>query len=148
MKTTEFLDFAALGEMKIVGYVPCGQPLEMFDDVSGEKLYEYLSINPKQTFLFVARGNSMTGANLHNGDVVIVDTAKEPRAGSIVLAVINGELTIKTLVLETTRTDGSLTYQRVKALLPENSAYEAIYPAEFDDVCILGVVRGKVDMWE
>lgn len=45
----------------------------------------------------------MTGAGIHHGDRLVVDRATEPKSGAIVVAVINGELTVKRLRLEDER---------------------------------------------
>ncbi len=58
-------------------------------------LNEYLIINPSATFFVRVRGESMIDAGIHNGDLLIVDRALSPKDGSIVIAVIDGELLVK-----------------------------------------------------
>ncbi|GAB4315478.1 MAG: hypothetical protein Kow0059_07580 [Candidatus Sumerlaeia bacterium] len=58
-------------------------------------LNEYLIKHPAATFFIRVEGESMTGAGIHSGDILIVDRALEPADKSIVIAVINGELTVK-----------------------------------------------------
>ena len=59
---------------------------------------EYLVKHPAATFTVKVAGNSMTGAGIHNGDLLIVDRAITPAHNRIVIAVLDGELTVKRLV--------------------------------------------------
>lgn len=72
----------------------------------------------------------MTGAGIHHNDLLIVDRSLEPRNGSVVVAVVNGELTVKRLVI-----DGSNLL-----LCPENPEYPALYISEGTDLHVWGVV--------
>lgn len=58
-------------------------------------LNEHLIEHPAATYCVRASGNSMVGTGIHDGDLLIVDRAIEPRDGSIAIAVIDGELTVK-----------------------------------------------------
>jgi len=58
-------------------------------------LNTYLIRNKVSTFFFRVIGDSMTGANIHDGDLLVVDRSIEPRHRHIVLAVINNEYTVK-----------------------------------------------------
>src|SRR5882672_6869461 len=49
------------------------------------------------TFFIRVKGDSMKGANIHDGNLLIVDKAAEPKHGDIVVAVIDGEFTVKRL---------------------------------------------------
>jgi DNA polymerase V len=60
-------------------------------------LNEQLVANPIATFFVRASGNSMDGAGIHDGDLLIVDRSVAPSRGSIVVAIIDGELTVKRL---------------------------------------------------
>jgi len=42
----------------------------------------------------------MIGAGIHNGDLLVVDRSLEAQSGSIVIAVVNGELTVKRLMIK------------------------------------------------
>jgi DNA polymerase V len=53
--------------------------------------------HPASTFLACVSGNSMVGTGIHPGDLVAVDRARRPADGSIVVAVVEGEHTIKRL---------------------------------------------------
>jgi DNA polymerase V len=58
-------------------------------------LNELLIRHEAATYFIRVQGDSMTGAGIHDGDILIVDRAEEPRDGRIVIAVLNGELTVK-----------------------------------------------------
>lgn len=74
---------------------------------------EYLVRHPAATFCVRVAGDSMLGAGIFPGDLLVVDRALEPAAGSIVVAVVDGELTVKRLV----RAGGGM------RLVAENPAY-------------------------
>ncbi len=61
-------------------------------------LNEHLITNPAATFFVRVAGDSMTGAGINNNDILIVDRSVAPISGKIVIAVINGELTVKRLI--------------------------------------------------
>jgi DNA polymerase V len=97
-------------------------------------LNTYLVRNKTATFFFRVIGDSMTGANIHDGDLLVVDRSIEPRHGHIVLAVINNEYTVKRL-------------HRVNGLIElhaDNPAYSPLRFQENDEVQIWGVVTGAV----
>ena len=58
-------------------------------------LNEHLIKNPAATFFVRVEGNSMIGAGIHSGDILIVDKSKEYRNNSVIIAIINGEFTVK-----------------------------------------------------
>lgn len=58
-------------------------------------LNELLIRHQSATFFVRAQGDSMTGAGIHDGDLMVVDRALEPVNGHIVVAALNGELTVK-----------------------------------------------------
>ena len=97
-------------------------------------LNTYLVRNKSATFFFRVIGDSMIGANIHDGDLLVVDRSIEPRHGHIVLAVINNEYTVKRLH----RLNG------VIELHAENPAYAPICFQEHDELRVWGVVTGAV----
>ena len=92
-------------------------------------LNEYLVQHPSATFFVRVAGDSMTGAGIHDGDILIVDRSLEPANGGIVVAAVNGELTVKRLM----KRDGRC------ILKPENDAFGSIEAAEQNEVHIWGV---------
>ena len=97
-------------------------------------LNSYLVRNKAATFFFRVMGDSMTGANIHDGDMLVVDRSIEARHRHIVLAVINNEYTVKRLFCA----DG------VIELHAENSAYAPIRFQEHEELQVWGVAVGTV----
>jgi DNA polymerase V len=58
-------------------------------------LHEHLVRNRATTFFLCAAGNAMLGASIHDGDLLVVDRSVEARNGSVVIAAVKGELTVK-----------------------------------------------------
>ncbi|MDO8294046.1 MAG: translesion error-prone DNA polymerase V autoproteolytic subunit [Gallionella sp.] len=78
--------------------VPAGFPSPAQDYTEGRlSLDEHLIAHPEATFFVRVAGNSMTGFGIHNGDLLVVDRSLEPTDHRIVVAVIDGEFTIKQL---------------------------------------------------
>ena len=94
-------------------------------------LNEYLIRNPAATYFVRVSGDSMTGAGIHDGDLLIVDRAAEPRDGDIVIAALLGELTLKRI----RKRDGKV------LLVPDNHAYPPIEVGEEDEFQIWGVCK-------
>jgi DNA polymerase V len=97
-------------------------------------LDEHFVQHPEATFFLRVQGDSMVGAGIHDGDLLIVDKSLEPRHGSIVIAEVHGELTVKRLC----RKNGAI------SLLAENPAYRAISICEESQLVIWGVVTEVV----
>jgi len=100
----------------------------------GLDLNHYLVQNKPATFMFTVRGESMIVAGIHHGDKVIVDRALKPKHKDIVVAVVNGEYTIKRLYK----------YKGLIELRPENPDYPNITFSEGHELQIWGVVIGVV----
>ena len=76
--------------------VPAGfpSPAEDFMDLD-LNLQEYLVQHPSATFCVRVTGDSMQNAGIYSGDVMVVDRALEPQNNTIVLAILDGEFTVK-----------------------------------------------------
>jgi DNA polymerase V len=76
--------------------VSAGFPSPAEDYIEGKlDLNRYLIKHPAATFFVRVTGDSMIEAGIHPGDLLIVDRAISPTSGKIVIAVIDGELTVK-----------------------------------------------------
>ena len=93
-------------------------------------LHDHLVQNPSSTFCVKAIGESMRDAGIQSGDVMIVDRSLEPRNRSIVLAVIDGEFTVKRVNVN----------DKELYLMPENDSFTPIKITEEMDFQIWGVV--------
>lgn len=112
--------------------VSAGFPSPAEDFLEGKlDLNEHIIKNPPATFFVRVSGDSMIGAGVHPDDILVVDRSEEPRSGKIVIAVINGELTVKRL---------HLMHGAGAKLLPENPNYAPIVITPEMDFSIWGVV--------
>lgn len=97
-------------------------------------LNKYLVKHPIATFFVRVTGDSMIGAGIHSGDILIVDRSLEADNRKVVIAVVDGELTVKRLV----RKNGTI------HLIPENDKYEPIVIKDEIDLEIWGVVTSVI----
>ncbi len=58
-------------------------------------LNKYLAPKPGDTYLVRVNGESMIDENIFDGDILVVDANEKPRDGKIVIAALNGEMTVK-----------------------------------------------------
>ena len=111
--------------------VECGFPSPARDFTEGSiDLNEELIPRPNSTFVVRARGDSMVGSGIYPGDLVIVDRSLKPRHGSVIVAVLDGELSIKIL---------SIKSKNDIILKSANKNYEDVYVSEEMDFMIWGV---------
>jgi DNA polymerase V len=94
-------------------------------------LNEYLVKHPASTYYLRVEGDSMIGAGITSGDIVVVDKSLEARSGDIVVAAVDGEFTLKRLKKQS---NGDVW------LMPENPAYRPIALHEVTDAVLWGVV--------
>lgn len=115
--------------------VAAGLPVTINDDDEGLlDLNEHLASDPKSTFYVRVSGDSMIDVGIHPGDLLVVDRSIRPHNGKIVIAVVNGELTVKRLFKE----------QEQLFLIPENPNYPAIEITQDMDFMIWGVVTNVI----
>lgn len=95
-------------------------------------LNDKLVQNPAATFLVRVDGDSMRDAGIFPGDLLVVDKSAEARDGSIVVAIVNNDFTLKRL---RHGPDGTV------MLVAENPAYKPITFSEGDEGAIWGVVK-------
>ncbi len=116
----------------VVGSVRAGVPEPApDDDIELLSIDDYLVDDPNRTFLCRVRGDSMTGAGLLDGDLVVVQKNSPTSPGDIVVAVVDGNVTVKYLRQARGR----------YFLQAANDAYPDIRPA--GSLEILGVVVGS-----
>jgi len=111
--------------------VPAGFPSPADDYIDRKlDLNEFLIKHPSATFFVRVEGDSMTGAGIHTGDILIVDRALEPSDKKIVIASVNGELTVKRI-------------RQIKNklfLAAENPEFDPIEISEEEGFTVWGVV--------
>ncbi len=136
--TITFLGTPSGGSTQLPVYsfrVPAGFPSPAADHLERHiSLDELFNLRAPHVYLVQVEGESMQGAGIFSGDLLIVDRSNEAKHGEIVIAAINGEPVCKRL------------YQRdgVVILLSENPAYAARHVMEGDELAIWGVVRYSV----
>ena len=96
-------------------------------------LNDLLVENPTATFFVRVAGDSMEGARIFDGDILVVDRSIEAVSGRIVVAAVYGELVVKRLK----KTPSGL------ALLSENENYEPILMEDTEECFVWGVVIGS-----
>nr|CAM74283.1 SOS mutagenesis protein UmuD [Magnetospirillum gryphiswaldense MSR-1] len=115
--------------------VPAGFPSPADDHLEGKlDLHELMVKRPAATFFCRADGDSMTGAGIHSGDLLVVDRSVQPQDGDIVVATLDGGLTVKTLRKTTEGWE----------LAPANPDYPSFPLNQEDGVQIWGVVTFAV----
>ena len=114
--------------------VSAGNPQPPSGD-SSEKidLNELLITNEIATFFCRVSGRSME-PHIRDGDVLVVDKSIESKVGKVVIAAINGEMTVKRLSL----VDGQMT------LTADNPNYPDVKVSDFDESMIWGVVTNVI----
>jgi len=127
-----YLDKKLFGLKIFDSRVPAGLPEEAEDSYEIFDFDSYMKSDNERCFMLRVSGDSMIGAGIHDGDLIIVDTKIQPTHGVIVVAIVDGGYTVKYL-----RRKGSKYYLRAA-----NPKYKDIYPeGEFK---IAGVVTGSV----
>ena len=97
-------------------------------------LNDYLITHPASTFFVRVSGDSMTGAGIHEDDILVVDRSLEAKHNTIIIAILNGELTVKRLNIN----------NGVYTLMPENPLYPKTIITEEMDFSVWGVVTSVI----
>ncbi|MGZ3633031.1 MAG: LexA family protein [Parachlamydiaceae bacterium] len=117
------------------GRVAAGFPSPADDEIDEKlDLNELLIKHPAATFFLRVSGSSMIGAGIHHNDILVVDRSITPMHGKIVIAAVNGELTVKRLFLKENQIQ----------LVAENPAYAPIQILEGIELHIWGVVTSVI----
>nr|WKN40200.1 translesion error-prone DNA polymerase V autoproteolytic subunit [Tunicatimonas sp. TK19036] len=115
--------------------VPAGFPSPADDYVEQDlDLNQFLVEHPSSTYFVRVQGHSMAGAGIQDQDLLVIDRSITPEHGSIVVALVSGELTVKRLCYE----------QEEIWLRPEHPDYPPIHIKKDDDFQIWGVVTSVV----
>ena len=115
--------------------VECGFPSPARDFTEGTiDLNEKLIPHPNATFIVRARGDSMVGSGIYPGDLLIVDRSIKPQNESIIIAVLDGELSVKILRLKNKQVN----------LSSSNKNYKDVPVSEEMDFTIWGVCTNVI----
>ena len=120
----------------ILSRISAGFPSPADDYIENNlSISELLIKNQLSTFLMKASGESMIEAGINDGDVLVVDRSLEARSRDIVIAIFEGNLTVKRLII---KADGSA------ILKAENPLYKNILISEYTELEIWGVVTSAI----
>lgn len=120
-------------KLPVLGFIPAGGQVMTEEYVNGYMTVgEELAKNSSDFFLLNVTGNSMIDAGIFEGDLVVVNSKKEPRDGDIVVALVDNGNTLKRFI----RKDGKV------YLKAENKDYNDIYPE--NELMVQGVVTALI----
>lgn len=115
--------------------VPAGFPSPAEDFVEEKlNLDKYLIKNPATTFFVRVAGTSMTGAGIYPNDILIVDRSLEPKSKDVIIALLEGEFTVKRFI----KINGNC------YLKPENPEYQTVEIPKSSEFIIWGVVTNVI----
>ena len=115
----------------VLSHVPAGFPSPADDYIEDHlDLVELVGATSPACFFMRVAGESMTGDGIYHGDVIVVDRAATPVNGSVVVASVDGELTVKRFMQRGARV----------ALLAANPDYPAIELHGEQELVVWGVV--------
>ena len=127
--TSDILEAKKVVHIPIVGRVTAGQPILAVENIEGTFPLPVDLVRQDNVFMLRVQGESMIGAGILDGDLIIVRKQSDARNGEIVVALIGDEATVKRFFKERT----------LIRLQPENPTMQPIYS---QDVTILGKVVG------
>lgn len=128
-------------KLPLLGSVPAGGPV-----LSEEYIQDWYAVGEdlvyrlKDSFLLRVKGDSMINAGIFEGDIIVVCSSVEPKPFDIVVALVDGMNTVKRLMR-----GGDGAYNGLY-LMPENDAYEPIYPE--GELMVQGVVTGLIRLYK
>ncbi len=105
-----------VARIPLVGSVPAGYPIDAAENIEGDLAVDESFLPKGDSFTLTVMGESMKNAGIYDGDLVIVKKQSEASKGDIVVAIVNGEATIKRYMPE----DSKIVLQ------PENDDFKAI----------------------
>ena len=125
---------AGMRGVPLVGTVPAGVPIDAVEDVEGMVGIDSGMFPEADVFALRVKGESMTGAGIRDGDVALVHQASEAADGDIVVAIMDGEATVKRFFNKNRRV----------VLHAENPEFKDIAVRPDVDFRLAGVVVGIV----
>lgn len=84
--------------LPLLGTVQAGGPNDTQEVAETMFFPQHMTQSAQRSFLLRVRGNSMSDAGIHEGDLVIVNGAKKAQLGDVVVALVEGESTVKRLM--------------------------------------------------
>ena len=116
-------------------HVSAGFPSPADDDIEESlDLNQHLIKHPAATFFLRVSGDSMEGAGIYDGDLLVVDKSLEASNQKIVIVALEGQLTVKRLVKKNDQV----------WLYPENTNYQPMLLTDQQDITVWGVVTNVI----
>ncbi len=116
--------------LPIVGDIACGTPILAEENIESYITLSNGFLSNGEYFVLKAKGNSMIGAGIDDGDYVIVKSQETAEEGQIIVALIDNEATLKRYYIDNEK-------QKIR-LHPENNRMKDMY---YDEVVIQGVAK-------
>lgn len=111
--------------------ISAGFPSPSMDfDENKIDLNRYLIKRPSSTFFGRVKGNSMEGAGIYDGNLLVIDKSIKPKSEHIAVCFIDGEFTVKRIRIE----------KECVWLIPENENYEPIKVNQENNFQVWGIV--------
>lgn len=132
-KLTFFLpdDSFSEGQQFVTSGIKAGFPSPAADFEENKISLDKIVVKNKETTFYAkASGNSMTGAGIDDGDILVIDRSLEPINNKIAVCLIDGEFTVKRIKIE-----GENVF-----LMPENSNYNPIKIELHNEFVVWGIV--------
>ena len=127
-------DYLPQPTVKLLGRIAAGRPIEAVEDPEPFTLEELLPIEPGEgVYMLRVVGDSMIDDHITDGDLVLVEKTATAHDGEIVVAIVDGEATLKRLYREA---------GGIYRLQPANALLEPIFVRPPDHLEVRGVVRG------
>ena len=123
-------DIVNLIPVPVIGAVAADKPILARENVVGEVLVEGKLVKSGLCFALGVRGDSMIGAGIHEGDLVIVRQQPVAESGDVIVALLGDETTVKRLYIRDEQIE----------LRPESPGHQAIPITPHEDMRILGKV--------
>lgn len=125
------MDSSSVNLPFFASHVPAGFPSPADDYIDKTlDVSDLLVAHPASTFFVRVKGDSMQGAGISCGDILVVDRSLEPMSGRIIIAILDGEFTVKRLILENGKA----------WLVPENPTYSPLEIPKESDFQVWGTV--------
>lgn len=121
-------------ELPIVTSISCGNGRVSFDEIKGYEITPKEWLNGGEYFYLIADGESMTGARINDGDLLLIRRQDDVENGEIAAVVLNGETYLKRIYKN----------RDTIVLHSENSQYPPIIVSDEDELRIIGKLKRNV----
>jgi len=133
--TPVFSIHEAFNKIPIVGRVAAGSPILAIENIEGSVVVDPTFIkNAENAFALKVQGDSMINEGIFEGDLVIVSPEDKGKNGDIIVAMLEDEVTVKTLSMDKNKV----------TLIPANENYKPITVEGEREFSIIGKVKGVV----